>query len=137
MESPPRLSPAGASSASRCVLGGGVGAGRCGINRGKAGKRAEFLLDSRTLSPRSPPGPTIASFISVSLLQGLAPRDPGLGVRGGAGGGGGVGGPSSGGREGSSTFRPIPFPDRVRLALWNQVDHKVGRSRVNCTGRGG
>nr|KAF6346923.1 hypothetical protein mPipKuh1_010657 [Pipistrellus kuhlii] len=69
--------------------------------------------------------------------QGLAPRDPGLGVGGGAAGGDGVGGLHSGGRERSRTFRPIPAPYLVRLALCNQVDHSVGRNRVKlCVGEG-
>lgn len=54
----------------------------------------------------------------------------GLGAAVGFGGGGLL----TAQRERVSTFRPIPFQDRVRLAFWNQVDHKVGRNSVNCKG---
>lgn len=136
MESLPQLSPPGTCSASRCVLGGGgVGAGRCDVNRGKAGQRAQFLLDSGTLSPRSTQAPlSHPSPLSVCLPQGLVPRGPGLGFSRGAAGGDGLGGFNSGERERSSTKRPIPSPDRVRLALWDQADHKVGRNRAHCKG---
>lgn len=135
-ESSPTVSPGHLLGLQVCVGGaGGVGAGRCDVNRGKAGQRAQFLLDSGTLSPQSTQAPlSHPSPLSVCLPQGLVPRGPGLGFSRGAAGGDGLGGFNSGERERSSAKRPIPSPDRVRLALWDQADHKVGRNRAHCKG---
>lgn len=110
----------GAPSAPRCVWGAEGGGGGSVWHKRRLSREADLISRPRYR----------ILYLCLSLLQGLAPRDPGLGVGGGAAGGDGVGGLHSGGRERSRTFRPIPAPDRVRLALCNQVDHSVGRDRV-------
>lgn len=97
------------------------------------------------LNPSKIPGPylrgALKAPLSHPLSHGLPTAGPGAQIGGSASEVGlgvvmGFGGAGllTAERERVSAFRPILFQDLVRLAFWNQVDHKVGRNNVNCKG---